>query len=258
MPEDSGIDAEEVMVAEFVGSIKAAEVIEHIRFSRTSLLQQMEFGVLLVLYAAMVAGRLAPVVDTETVVRRNSELAVLYGSEESAAITLVVDIETWGDGPTFGNGFGEGDDVEDTRYAFGIVFRSGVGDDFDFLYGRSGVRLEDFLWIVSHHLVGFAVDIDLESALAVHLDVVFAVNGHHRHLPQHLGEGLCCGLRIVGDRVDHFVNFSLYGAFLCRHTGFAEYNLKGVMGSLDGVELFVGDTELCGSLSCQRQQDKQD
>ena len=69
MSEDSGTDAEEVMGAELVGGFKTAEVIEYVRFCRASLFQQIEFCVFFVLYAAIVAGGLAPVVDTEPVVR---------------------------------------------------------------------------------------------------------------------------------------------------------------------------------------------
>ena len=103
-----------------------------------------------------------------------------------------------------------GDDVEDARHAFRIVLCTRIGDDFNLLDSRGGITLKDKRRIGRHHLIGLAVDINLESLAALHLNLIVALNRDHRHLAKHFQERVGLSLGVVGHGIGHLIYFRFH------------------------------------------------
>ena len=129
--------------------------------------------------AAPVALRIAVRI---AVASADGELATLHGTEHVgsyAALSVVVG--AYGERIAL-HALACGDDINDASHSLGIILGSGIGDDFYLLHAVGRHVLEHLGGIVRHHVVGFAVDIDLERRTVVHHDVVLPVDCHHRHL----------------------------------------------------------------------------
>ena len=102
-----------------------------------------------------------------------------------------------------------GDQVEHATDTLSVVTCAGIGHDLDVFDAAGGHVLEDLGWVAAHHDVGLAVDIDLEAGAAVDRDVIVAVDGHHRHLAQHVEDGIRLGVNIVFDTVAQLIDLHL-------------------------------------------------
>ena len=112
----------------------------------------------------------------------DGELATLYGAKHVGTYAaLGVIVGTYGERIAL-HALACGDDVDDASHTLGIVLRPGIGDDLYLLHAVGWHILEHLGGIVRHHVVGFAVDINLERRAVVHHDVVLPVDCHHRHL----------------------------------------------------------------------------
>ena len=77
------------------------------------------------------------------------------------------------------------DDVQDTADTFGIVLRPRFGNDFDGFHRVGRQASQDFFRIVAHQGIRLSVDVYLEVARTVYLDVVFSVYGHQGNFAEH-------------------------------------------------------------------------
>ena len=96
-------------------------------------------------------------------------------------------------------------DVEHAAGALCVVFGSRRGDDVDALHHRGRHRLGNLREVVLEHLVGLAVDIDLEAGRAFDGDVVLSVDVDHGHLSEHVEERHGLGVGILLHVVGHLV-----------------------------------------------------
>ena len=100
--------------------------------------------------------------------------------------------------------------VQDTADALGIVARAGIGDNLDILDGRGRHILENLRGIAAHHHVRLPIDVNLETRAAVHRDVVVPIDRNHRHLAEHVEDGVRLRVHIVRHAVCHPVGRHLH------------------------------------------------
>ena len=159
-------------------------------------------------------------------ISRHGEFAALRRAKKSAAALASVEIGIYGGIVALHLSIG-GDDVKHTAHTLGIVFCARVGNDFNFLDYVGRHAAEHLFRVVGHHGVGLSVNEHLEAARAIHLNVVLAVDRHHRHFAQHLGDGVGfsvgVGFHVVGD----FVHVGFNERARCLHNQFGE----GIVGS---------------------------
>ena len=98
------------------------------------------------------------------------------------------------------------DDVENGIDTLRILAGSRVGDDFDALHHRGWHRLQDFLGVLRQAGVQVAVLVNAEVAVALHRNIVLAVDRHHRHLAQHVHHRL----RLCLDIGLHVIAYAVY------------------------------------------------
>ena len=146
---------------------------------------------------------------TDAVVTRDGQFADLRHAEEAAENATVRGSDARRERIARSLCLSFGHNVENAGGALRVVLGAGVGNDLDLLDGRRRIVLEDERRIGAHHLVWFTVNVDFESAAAVYLDVVLAVDGHHGHLAQHVEHGVGLGIGVVGNGVGDTVGFGL-------------------------------------------------
>ena len=97
------------------------------------------------------------------------------------------------------------------------------------------------------HLVGLAVDIDLEAGRSLHGDVVLSVHGDHGYLAQHVEERHGLGVGVLLYVVGHLVGRHLHDGFLCHHL-----HALQVEAVVDGLEFkAVGVVDRSLGQSCE-------
>ena len=148
------------------------------------------------------------VVTTGIIVDAHSQFTLLHRGIEATTITTVVGTARESGVIALGT-LTLGDNVKDAAHALGIVFRARVGYHLYFLDARRRHTLEHLLGVLGHHVVGLAVHIDFERAVAVDPYVVLPVYGHHGHLLEHLYHCVGVGLGVVLHAVGYLVYVGL-------------------------------------------------
>ena len=103
------------------------------------------------------------------------------------------------------------------------------------LDGVGGHTFQDFRRIITHHVVGLAVDIHLETAAAVHLDVVFAVHRYKGYFAQHLKNRVRLGIGVVLHVIFYLVDICLYQRLLGYNLHLSQ--LIGSICNIHGTEV---------------------
>ena len=97
------------------------------------------------------------------------------------------------------------------------------------------------------HLVGLAVDVDLEVGGPFHGDVVLSVHGDHGYLAQHVEERHRLGVGVLLYVVGHLVGRHLHDGFLCH-----DLHALQVEAVVDGLEFkAVGGVDRSLGQSCE-------
>ena len=107
-------------------------------------------------------------------------------------------------------------DVQDTADALGVIFRARLGDDLDRLHRVGRQAAQHLFRIVAHERIRLTVHVHFEVRRAVHLDIIFGVDRHERHLAEHFERRVGFRIRVVLDAVRNLVDFRLHQRLL-RH-----------------------------------------
>ena len=138
-------------------------------------------------------------------------------------------------------------DVQHTGRALGIILRTRVGHYLDALHGGGGHALEHHRGVGREHHVGHTIDIHLEVGRTIDGDIVLSIDGNHRHLAEHVEDGVRLGVLILGYVVAHLIDFHLHQGLLGDdlHTlqhGSTLLQIQGV--EVQGILLTEGDGHL--------------
>ena len=183
---------------------------------RTVLCQELEFFRSEVFAFAFRITTWAVELVVVRVVAGNGELADLHRTISTGTGIPVVGINVEGHIVSFQSTAG-GDDVQDATNTFGIVFGTRFGDDFDGFHRVGRKAFEYILRVIAHQAIGLPVDMDYETAAAVHLDIVFAVDGHEGYFAEHFQSRIGLGIRVVFYAVRYFVYLSFHQRLLCHY-----------------------------------------
>ena len=98
------------------------------------------------------------------------------------------------------------DDVQNGIHALSIFASSRVGNNLDALHHGGRHRLQNLLGVLGKAGIKVTVLVYLKTAVAFNLYIIFAINGYHRHLAQHIKHGLRFWLFIRLDIVTYAVD----------------------------------------------------
>ena len=206
-----GREADEVEGVDFVAGLDREVVAEPFESRLAVTGRVVELVAAVGLGEGFRAASVAVGVAAARVAAREGKLANLRGEVDVAAESAaVVGVGTHAAHYAVGVAARHGDDVDDTAHALGLVFRRGVGDDFDIL-DRAGRHAFEHLFevVARHDGRALAVEQHLVVALPVEANVLLGIDGNHGHLAQHVegvvARGLGVGLHIVGN----FINIAL-------------------------------------------------
>ena len=187
--------------------------------------------------AAVVAGLVIIIV---VVAGADSQLAALYRTECSTACTAVADVGTERSRIAFESAT-HGDNVQNTAHTFSIILGAGIGNHLDMLNAVGRHTLQYLGRVIAHHVVGLSVDVHLEAAAPVHLNIVLAVHRHQRYLAEHFQHGVRLGVRVI-------LHIVLYLVDICLHQRLLSYNLH--LSQLIGSIYDIQRTEVHQLLPC--------
>ena len=177
--------------------------------------------------AAVVAGLVIIIV---VVAGADSQLAALYRTECSTACTAVADVGTERSRIAFESAT-HGDNVQNTAHTFSIILGAGIGNHLDMLNAVGRHTLQYLGRVIAHHVVGLSVDVHLEAAAPVHLNIVLAVHRHQRYLAEHLQHRVRLGIRVILHIIFYLVDVRLYQRLLSYN-----FHLSQLIGSIHDVE----------------------
>ena len=187
--------------------------------------------------AVIVAGLIVVVV---IVAGADGQLAALDGTECPAACTAIADVGTERSRIAFDSA-AHGDDVQNPSHTFGVILGAGIGYHFNMLDTVCRHTLQHFRRIVAHHVVGLSVDVYLEAAAPVHLNIVLAIHRYQRYLAKHFQHRVRLGVRVV-------LHIVLYLVDICLHQRLLSYNLH--LSQLIGGIYDIQRTEVHQLLPC--------
>ena len=216
---------------DFIAGFHAAGLESTVSFARSAIIQVGRTAVRFTDRTPVAAGIAARLVVIVVIVAgAESQFAALYRTEYAATGATVTYITAERGRIAFQTA-AYGDNVQDTPNTLRIVLGAGIGNDFDMFDGVGGHTFQNIRRVIAHHIVGLAVDIYLETATAVHFDVIFTVYRYKGYFTQHLKNRVRFGIRVILYVILYLIDIGLYQRLL-RH----DFHLPQFVGSIRNVD----------------------
>ena len=156
------------------------------------------------------------IIKAVVIISRHGKFVLFHSSVNTTANTCISGTPTQCHGIPFHSPVVYGYNIEDTSHSFGIIFCARIGNNFNVFDGVCRHAFQYFLWITTHHGIGFAVYVYLKVATSVYLNVIFSVNRYQRNFSKHFYDRIRFGIGVILYVVFNFINIDFH-QWLLRH-----------------------------------------